>query len=94
MATLVTLDNKLKELKTRLQASEEEKWAQEFVGAHVFLEILCTNVRYRPFNDGGGICSPGRWPPEQRGVSKLPVYREALREVVQRCKLDNALRAR
>ena len=34
----------------------------------------------KPFNDGGGLCSPGRWPPEKR---RLPSCLGGLKGVMQ-----------
>ncbi len=34
----------------------------------------------KPFNDGGGLCSPGRWPPEKR---RLPSCLGGLKAAMQ-----------
>ena len=50
---------------------------QGVLGAGSPLQIL-VNGKHKPFADGCGLCSPGRWPPEKRSVMHPWLLREWL----------------
>ena len=61
-----------------LNTSLPEQQAMDFVGATSPPEVVQVGARFRPFTDGGGLISPGRWAPHKRGPIKLPGAREEL----------------
>ena len=54
--------------------------------------MVAVNTKCRPFADGGGLCSPGRWAPDKRGEPKLPHIRQALLATVRSLALDKSLK--
>ena len=54
--------------------------------------MVKSNARLRPFTDGGGLCSPGRWLPGTRAQPALPAVRDALLRVIVDNKLEEKVR--
>ena len=84
--------NDEEKLKSAFVHSSKERWARQHVGATSNPETVRINSRFRPFCDGGGLCSPGRWHPEHRGTMRLPHYRSALQNFVCEHSLGEKLR--
>ena len=76
-----------------LNTSLPEQQAMDFVGATSPPEVVQVGARFRPFTDGGGLISPGRWAPHKRGPIKLPGAREEIMKRVLDMKLPDMLRA-
>ena len=53
--------------------------------------VVRTGVRFRPFADGGGLCSLGRWRPAERGPLKLNFLTEASMAVIDELGLVDSL---
>ena len=63
------------------QQSVDDLWAERRAGGRAPLQTRIGH-RVRPFCDGAGRCSPGRWPPEQRKLRRIPAFAELMEKVV------------
>ena len=74
-----------------MRSDKGERHARAFCSTGTDPVILQVNAKFKPFTDGGGLCSPGRWPPAERQTPKLPQERHALLGVVDHLQLDKKL---
>ena len=65
----------LQELVTAFHADPVEQENRAWLKCTDFPETVQINCRFHPFCDGGGLCSPGRWRPGNRGPRKLSKVR-------------------
>ena len=66
-----------------IRADASEQWCAKYVGASSAPIVVHEGVKHRPFADGGGLCSPGRWFPEARGAPKLERVKQVFDEIVE-----------
>ena len=71
------------ELQYFMHKDQDEQWCAKHVRASGPPIIVHTGAKWRPFADGGGLASPGRWLPSHRGPPKLQKLITPLNNVVR-----------
>jgi len=82
-----------KAVEDMMREDEDEQWISQHLGCKMLPEIVQVGAKYRPFADGGGLCSLGRWLPHLRGPRRATNVREAVVIEVGRLHLPSKLKA-
>ena len=82
-----------KAVEDMMKEDTDEQWISQHLGCKTLPEIVQVGSKYRPFADGGGLCSLGRWLPHTRGPRRATKVREEVVIEVGKLHLPSKLKA-